>query len=239
MSSARSKMSWVPTAATALAVLSCYGTTVLIGLLSLLGVTLALDPRIWAAAISSFAALAAVAIAASCRRRRTAGPTVVAALGLGLIFWTMYGSYSRAVEFAGFTLLIAATLWDWRARVSRRAGADGISWVEAQALADLLERNPKPVVVDVRGPDEFDGSLGHVANALNLPFGELPDRLTQINAFRAKPIVLVCRTDKRSGHAAALLRDSGFRDVHVLRGGMERWNEKGLPVERQTVLGPT
>ncbi len=46
-----------------------------------------------------------------------------------------------------------------------------------------------------------------------------------------EPVILVCRTDKRSANAAKLLHEAGFRDVHVLRGGMERWNQNGLPVE--------
>src|SRR5262249_9278670 len=237
MNDARSKMSWLPPAATAAAVLSCYGTTVLIGLLSLLGVTLALDPDIWATAISVFATLATAAIALSDRQRRSAGPTIVAAVGLVLILWAMNGSYSRGAEIAGFVLLIAATLWDRRAAGSHTTAAEGIAWIEADALADRVTRVPEPIIVDVRGPEEFEGSLGHLANALNLPVGELPNRLTQIDAFKDKPIVLVCRTDKRSAHASALLRDAGFHDVYVLRGGMERWNEKGLPVERRTGVG--
>lgn len=239
MSNRSSKASWLPRAATALAVLSCYGTTVLIGLLSLLGVTLAIDEGAWAGAIAVFAALAAIAVAMSYRRHRIVGPMVVAALGLGLILWVMFGSYSRVIELVGFVLLIAAALWDWRAGVSRGGTADGISWIEARALADRLEREPEPVIVDVRGPDEFHGPLGHVANALNLPVGELPNRLMEINALKDKPVILVCRTDKRSADAAALLRESGFHNVHVLRGGMEQWNEAGLPVERGTGLGQT
>src|SRR5262249_15293287 len=209
-------------------------TMAVIGLLSLLGVTLALDPDIWASAISVLATLATAAIALSGRRRQVAGPTLVAALGLALILWAMHGTYSRGVEIAGFVLLIAATLWDRRATVSRSTAAEGISWMEADALADRVKRIPEPVIVDVLGPAEFAGSLGHLAKSLNSPVGELPNRLTQIDAFKDQPIVLVCRTDKRSAHASALLRDAGFRDVHVLRGGMERWNEKGLPVERRT-----
>jgi hypothetical protein len=117
-----SKASWLPRAATALAVLSCYGTTVLIGLLSLLGVTLAIDEGVWAGAIATFAALATVATAASYRRHRIPGPTVVAVLGLVLvlIFWVMLGTYSRIIELVGFVLLIAATLWDWRAGMVTR-----------------------------------------------------------------------------------------------------------------------
>lgn len=232
-----SKASWLPRAATALAVLSCFGTTVVIGLLSLLGVTLAIDEGVWAGAIAIFAALAIVAVAMSYRRHRIVGPTVVAALGLGLILWVMLGSYSRIIELVGFVLLIAAALWDWRAGASRRAPADAISWIAPRALADRLKRKPRPVIIDVRGPDEFHGPFGHVASALNLPVGELPNRLMEINALKEKPLILVCRTDKRSANAAALLRKSGFHDVHVLRGGMEQWNEYGLPVERRTGSG--
>lgn len=239
MSDGSSKASWLPRAATALAVLSRYGTTALIGLLSLLGVTLAIDEGVWAGAIAVFAALAAIAVAVSYRRHRIVGPTAVAALGLGLILWVMLGSYSRVIEPVGFVLLIAAALWDWRAGASRGGAADGISWIEALALADRVKREPGPVIVDVRGPDEFHGPLGHVASALNLPVGELPNRLMEINALMDKPVILVCCIDKRLANAAVLLRDSGFRDVHVMRGGMEQWNESGLPVERRTAPGQT
>ncbi len=237
MNGGSSKLSWFPRAATALAVLSCYGTTVVIGLLSLLGVSLALDEGVWAGAISVFAALAAVAIAVSYRRHRIIGPTVVAALGLGLILWVMYGSYSRVSELAGFALLVAATLWDWRAGARTSAAVDNVSWIEPDSLAVRLGRDPKPVIVDVRGADEFNGPLGHIANALNLPIGELPNRLMEINALKDKPVILVCRTDKRSANAAAFLSDAGFRDARVLQGGMERWNQNGLPVEGRTALG--
>ena len=53
--------------------------------------------------------------------------------------------------------------------------------------------------------------------------------------LNAAPIVLVCRTDKRSAAAARTLRAAGFTQVSVLRRGMEQWNEAGLPVEGRTV----
>lgn len=224
------KVPWLPGAATALAILSGYGTTVLISLLSLLGISLAIDERAWAGAIGVFAALATLGIAASYRRHRLIGPTVVAAFGLALILWAMYGSYSRVIELAGFVLLIAATLWDWRAGGSPSAAVDDGAWIESGSLADRLGRDAKPVIVDVRGPDEFSGPLGHIAAARNLPVGELTSRLCEIDTLRDKPIVLVCRTDKRSATASALLRNTGFRDVRVLRGGMERWNDERRPV---------
>jgi rhodanese-related sulfurtransferase len=98
-----------------------------------------------------------------------------------------------------------------------------VSWIEPGSLADWLGRDPRPAILDVRGPDEFAGPLGHIPDALNLPVSELAARLTEIKALKERPIILVCRTDKRSANAATFLWDSGFRDVHVLRGGMEQW----------------
>ena len=91
-------------------------------------------------------------------------------------------------------------------------------------------------MIDVRGPDEFTGPLGHIADASNMPVDKLPQRIMEISALKDRPVILVCRTDKRSTTAATLLRDAGFRDVGVLRGGMEQWNQKGLPVEARACM---
>jgi rhodanese-related sulfurtransferase len=55
--------------------------------------------------------------------------------------------------------------------------------------------------------------------------------LTEITAHENKPVIVVCKTDKRSAAATALLSDAGFRDVRILRGGMDQWTRDGLPVE--------
>ena len=81
---------------------------------------------------------------------------------------------------------------------------------------------------DVRGRDEFVGPLGHIATAHNIPVAELESRLAELERG---PVVLVCRTDKRSAIAARTLRAAGFTQVTVLRRGMEQWNETGLPAE--------
>ncbi|MGH7226186.1 MAG: MerC domain-containing protein [Gemmataceae bacterium] len=116
----RSKISWLPGAATALAIVSCYGTALLTGLLSMLGVSMVINEGAWAGAISLFAGLAVAFIGASGRRQRIFGPTVISTAGLAFILWAMYGAYSRIVEFVGFALLVTATLWDLRLRRVRR-----------------------------------------------------------------------------------------------------------------------
>jgi uncharacterized membrane protein YdjX (TVP38/TMEM64 family)/rhodanese-related sulfurtransferase len=106
--------------------------------------------------------------------------------------------------------------------------------IKANELKRRLDCGQAVTVVDVRGPDEFIGPLGHIATARNIPVGELQRRLAELAGLERTSLVLVCRTDKRSATAARLLREAGFADIAVLRRGMEHWNAKGLPVEAAT-----
>jgi uncharacterized membrane protein YdjX (TVP38/TMEM64 family)/rhodanese-related sulfurtransferase len=109
------------------------------------------------------------------------------------------------------------------------------TWIKPNELKRRLDQGDAVAVIDVRGPDEFTGALGHIATARNIPIAELNSRLAELAGLEAAPIVLVCRTDKRSAAAAHTLREAGFSQVSVMRRGMERWNEAGLPVIGQMV----
>ena len=109
------------------------------------------------------------------------------------------------------------------------------SWIEVGDLKRRLDGGEAINIIDVRGTDEFTGLLGHIAAARNIPVAELSGRLSEIAGLEQEPIVLVCRTDKRSAAAARTLRAAGFAQVSVLRRGMEQWNEAGLPVEGRAV----
>jgi rhodanese-related sulfurtransferase len=106
--------------------------------------------------------------------------------------------------------------------LQRLRGSQGPSWVEPDALRRRLRRGEVHMVIDVRTPEEFDGELGHIPGALNVPLPALPGRSADL-ARAGLPIVLVCLTDKRSSQAAADLAAAGVRDVAVLRGGMKAW----------------
>lgn len=110
----------------------------------------------------------------------------------------------------------------------RTQSTEAISWIEPGALVDRIARGPSPAIIDVRGTDEFTGPLSHIPEAQNLPIAELPTQLGALGILKDKPIVLVCKTDRRSAAASALLRGAGFGDVQVLRGGMERWNKERM-----------
>jgi rhodanese-related sulfurtransferase len=95
-------------------------------------------------------------------------------------------------------------------------------WVEPAELQRWLAGEGAPVIIDVRGPDEFSGPLGHIQGARNIPLADLPSRMPKL-AAEGRPLVMVCLTDKRSSQAAADLAAAGMRNVAVLRGGMKSW----------------
>jgi rhodanese-related sulfurtransferase len=94
-------------------------------------------------------------------------------------------------------------------------------WIEVDELRQRLA-GAAPLIVDVRGPDEFDGPLGHIEKAVNIPLPDLAVRHAEL-AGAGRPVVLVCLTDKRSSAAATQLAQAGMANVTVLRGGMKAW----------------
>ena len=88
-------------------------------------------------------------------------------------------------------------------------------------------------IVDVRTVEDFDGKLGHISAAINIPLEELSARLSELDDNLEKTIALVCTTDRRSAKAATILSSHGFADIHVVKGGMTDWNAQSYPIETQ------
>jgi rhodanese-related sulfurtransferase len=101
------------------------------------------------------------------------------------------------------------------------------TWVDVATLRAQMAGAAAPLIIDVRGADEFDGPLGHIDGAVLIPLPELGARRNEI-AGTGRPVVCVCLSDKRSSAAAAQLASAGVDQVSVLRGGMKAWREAGL-----------
>src|SRR5262249_52861435 len=84
-------------------------------------------------------------------------------------------------------------------------------------------------ILEVGGPEEFTGRLGHIVGATLIPLGQLAERAAEL--ARDRPIVAVCRAGSRSAQATAILQQAGFGDVANLNGGMLRWRAEGYAVE--------
>ncbi|RSD25007.1 sulfurtransferase TusA family protein [Mesobacillus subterraneus] len=83
-----------------------------------------------------------------------------------------------------------------------------------------LEANEDVVVLDVREPAEY--AFGHIPNAVSIPFGDLENRLAELD--KSKTILVVCRTGNRSDMASQTLSSNGFENVWNVVPGMSQWN---------------
>ena len=101
--------------------------------------------------------------------------------------------------------------------------------MEIFTLREMLANQSKLLLLDVRNAEEFDGELGHITGAVNIPLAELTTRLDELSAYQEQTIAIVCHTDRRSAKAAQLLAKHGYADVQVVLGGMLMWNQHGLP----------
>lgn len=103
----------------------------------------------------------------------------------------------------------------------------GIKEIDPQWLAE----NPTQVhVVDVRGAEEFNDQLGHIAGAQLIPLPELEQRVGEIPSDI--PLVTVCQSGRRSGQATVILAKKGLTQVASMHGGMLNWRQADLPVSR-------
>lgn len=105
----------------------------------------------------------------------------------------------------------------------------GIKQVGPQE-AVMLFNHEDALVLDVRENSEFTD--GRIPKAKHIPLAQLGKRLAELDKFKDKPVVVVCRTGNRSGHACGVLKKAGFENVSNLAGGIVAWEQAGLPKEK-------
>ncbi|MCB0192901.1 MAG: STAS domain-containing protein [Anaerolineae bacterium] len=102
---------------------------------------------------------------------------------------------------------------------------EDLSALEPKQLWQNLHKGfEKPIVIDVREPREYQ--KGHVPNARLVPLGKM--LAESVNLPKEKDIVLVCRSGRRSGRAASVLKQKGFENVSILQGGILAWEAADL-----------
>ncbi len=81
------------------------------------------------------------------------------------------------------------------------------------------------VVLDVRTPEELVGPLGKLESAINIPIQVLDQRISELEKYKEKEILVICRTQNRSAVAVDYLNKKGFNSKNVL-GGMVEYSKK-------------
>jgi len=136
---------------------------------------------------------------------------------------------------SGFIIVLAAlagamvvTWLSLRNRNASAAIAARVPELDVEEAARLI-RQKQAVVVDVRTSAEY--AAGRIPDATHVPLRHLPERLDGLRQYRNHPIVVSCRTGRRSASACSYLSENGFQEVYNLRGGLHAWVQARHAVE--------
>jgi rhodanese-related sulfurtransferase len=97
-------------------------------------------------------------------------------------------------------------------------------------LAVTKMNNGNTVVIDVRELDEFN--KGHIEGAVNLPLSKIKEQISSFDAYKNNQVLIVCQDGTRSATTGKIITKAGHKDVFVITGGMQSWQEDyKLPIK--------
>lgn len=111
-----------------------------------------------------------------------------------------------------------------------------ITEVDTAEAQRRIEGDKRPVVLDVREPDEYD--QGALIGALHIPRGHLESQVEGKILDKHAPVVVYCAGGTRSAFAAKTLQELGYTDVVSVVGGFGKWKDEGRPWKTPVTLTP-
>ena len=96
--------------------------------------------------------------------------------------------------------------------------------IQPSDICKYIKDHPNVILLDVRTKEEFEGradpDFGTLKNAINLPIQEFDVKLSTINSYKAKEIIVYCSHSHRSPQVSYLLTRHGFTNITNMAGGM-------------------
>ena len=81
------------------------------------------------------------------------------------------------------------------------------------------------IILDVREPAELRGELSAIQDVINIPVGQVTQRLHELEKYKEKEIITVCHSGGRAHAAAAILLKAGFKKVFNMGGGITAYRQ--------------
>ncbi len=101
---------------------------------------------------------------------------------------------------------------------------ESINQMNSDELIEFIELNDA-VLVDVRTEDEYNS--GYIENSLNIDYFSNDFSVNADKLDKNTPIILYCRSGKRSSMSANKISKLGFKEIYNLQGGILEWIEEG------------
>ena len=99
--------------------------------------------------------------------------------------------------------------------------------ISVQDYAALRDGGTEHLLLDVREP--FELGICQIEGNVNIPLGQLPNRLGELAAWKDKLVISQCKSGRRSMKALETLKKHGFTKVLNLEGGILAWGEEVDP----------
>lgn len=96
----------------------------------------------------------------------------------------------------------------------------------AGLVSSMNKAGPKPLLIDVREPDEY--AVSHLPGAVHAQGKDIAALVKQAGPDR--PVILYCSVGYRSSRETEKLRRAGFGNVVNLEGSIFEWANDGLPL---------
>lgn len=96
--------------------------------------------------------------------------------------------------------------------------------IGSKELNNLIKTNKGLLIIDVR--DEYEYNSGHIPNSINIPVDSLYYSINSLTNYKNLPVAVYCKSGIRSETAANYLAQQGFRQIYVLRGGLNSYYGK-------------
>jgi len=104
---------------------------------------------------------------------------------------------------------------------------ESINQINSDELIDFIELNDA-ILVDVRTEDEYNS--GYIESSLNIDYFSNEFSVNADKLDKSTPIILYCRSGKRSSMSANKISKLGFKEIYNLEGGILEWIEEGNAV---------
>ena len=90
-----------------------------------------------------------------------------------------------------------------------------------------LANDDNAFVIDLRDSEQFQS--GHITGSINIPFLNLNKRSNEIPQDE-EAVILVCEMGSVSPNAGEILMKEGYKDLLILKGGINEWRIQNLPL---------
>ena len=101
---------------------------------------------------------------------------------------------------------------------------ESINQMNSDELIEFIELNDA-ILVDVRTEDEYNS--GYIESSLNIDYFSNEFSVNADKLDKNTPIILYCRSGKRSSMSANKISKLGFKEIYNLKGGILEWIEEG------------